>query len=284
MKNGIPYDSVQKVFAENREETSEWGAEMPEISVRGTKIHYLRTSSKAGESRSGILLIHGSGGNAEMWQKVIAGLEGRYECLAVDLPGHGGSEGSGSTRIDDYCAFLKDFLSVLGKKEIILGGHSMGGGIAQEFALEYPGAVRALLLIGTGGRLRVLPAALEMLRQMARGEIPPRFDPWGFAEKASKEVIAEGERQWAKTNSQVRYQDMLACDQFDVLSRLEQIRIPALILCGEEDRLTPLKYSEFLQKKIPGATMETIPGAGHMVMLEKPGELSQAILQFLAFI
>ncbi len=269
---------LEKIFIRNEKK----GVEMPEISVRGTKIHYLQTFSRAGDSRPKILFIHGSGGNAGMWRKVMAKLEEHYECLAVDLPGHGNSAGSGLTTIPDYAEFVNDFLGALGEKAIVLGGHSLGGGIAQEFALRYPRSLRALLLIGTGGRLRVLPEALEMLRQMAEGEIPARFDPWGFAEKTPQEIIAEGEREWAKTNSRARYQDMLACDQFDVMNRLEQIRTPTLILCGAEDRLTPLKYSEFLEKKIAGSRIEIIPGAGHMTMLEKPEELGRTVLKFLA--
>ena len=67
----------------------------------------------------------------------------------------------------------------------------MGGAIVQDFSLRYPRNVKALLLIGTGARLRVLPEALEMNRQVAFGEIPSKFYPWSFAEEASPEIIAE---------------------------------------------------------------------------------------------
>ena len=66
------------------------------------------------------------------------------------------------------------------------------------------------------------------------------------------------------------------------MAELDKIRLPALILCGREDRLTPVKYSDYLNKKIAGSKMEIIEGAGHMVMLEAPGALSQAILKFLS--
>ncbi len=257
---------------------------MPETVVKGTRVHFLTTSKQVVASKPKILFVHGGGGNAGIWQKVMSGLEDEYQCLAIDLPGHGQSQGTGMTSISAYRGFLKDFLDVLGEREIILGGHSMGGGIALDFSLRYPEILKAILLIGTGGRLRVLPQVLERLRRMAEGEIPPRFEPWGFAEGASAEVIAEAEREWAKTNSKVRYKDMLACDQFDLLSRLEQIRLPTFIVCGREDLLTPVKYSEFLQRKVAGSKMEIIEGAGHMVMLENPGELSKTILRFLAFL
>jgi pimeloyl-ACP methyl ester carboxylesterase len=120
-----------------------------------------------------------------------------------------------------------------------------------------------------------------MNRQMAVGEIPSKFYPWSFAEKASPEIIAEGEREWAKTGARVRYYDLLACDQFEIMGEMEKIRLPVLIVCGKEDRLTPVKYSEFLNKKIAGSRREVIENAGHMVMLEAPKALSRTILSFL---
>lgn len=254
---------------------------MPEVIVRGMKIHYLESKAKKLGKKSPIAFIHGSGGNAGPWQKVMNGLADEYTSLAIDLPGHGVSRGEGMKSIQEYSSFMKDFLDALGLEDVILGGHSMGGAIAQDFSIHYRN-VKALLLIGTGARLRVLPEALEMNRQMAFGEIPSKFYPWSFAEKASPEIIAEGEREWAKTGPRVRYYDFLACDQFDMMAEMEKIRLPALIVCGREDRLTPVKYAEFLRKKIAGSRMEVIEGAGHMVMLEAPRALCETILSFLA--
>jgi len=254
---------------------------MPEVMVKGTKVHYLESKNKNFSRKFSIIFIHGSGGNAGVWYKVMDGLAEEYTSLAIDLPGHSGSQGEGMKSVQGYRDFLKDFLDALGLESDVLGGHSMGGAIVQDFSIRYPQMVKALLLIGTGARLRVLPEALELNRKMARGEIPPKFDPWGFAEKASPEIIAEGEREWAKTGSKVRYYDFLACDQFDIMGEMEKIRPPTLIVCGREDRLTPPKYSEFLNKKIAGSRMEIIEDAGHMVMLEASQALCMAILGFL---
>lgn len=255
---------------------------MPEVIVKGTKIHYLSMKTKKSDPAGKIVFVHGSGGNACLWQKTMEELRGEYESLAVSLPGHGESQGEGMRTIPEYREFLKDFFNALGLKNIVLGGHSLGGGIVQDFALRYPEKLKAIMLIGTGARLRVLPEALEALRQMAEGLTEPKFEPWGFAENASPEVLAEGKREWAKTGSGVRYRDLLACDRFDIMAELEKIRLPALILCGRDDRLTPVKYADYLYKKIAGSKMEIIEGAGHMVMLEAPGALSQAILRFLS--
>jgi len=254
---------------------------MPEVVVKGTKIYFLEEKAQAPYPRGKVIFIHGSGGNADLWQKVMEGLGREYDLFALDLPGHGKSEGQGMQRISDYRDFLRDFFDALGLERIVLGGHSLGGAIVQDFAIHYPARLRAILLIGTGARLRVLPEALEMMRQMAEGKIEPRFDPWGFSSKASPEVLAAGEREWAKTSPRVRYHDMMACDQFDIMKEIEKIRLPALMVCGREDFLTPVKYSEFLRSKISGSKMEIIEGASHMLMLEAPEALSGAILNFL---
>jgi len=255
---------------------------MPEVFIDGIRVHYLERKAGTPNPRLTVVFIHGSGGNSCLWQKVIAGFTKEYHSLAIDLPGHGASQGQGMKRISDYREFLKDFIDVLGLKKFVLGGHSLGGGIVQDFALHYPDRVRAILLIGTGARLRVLPEALERFRQMAEGKIEPKFEPWAFADGASAEALAEGEREWAMTSSWVRYYDLVACDQFDIMKDVEKIRLPTLLVCGREDRLTPAKYSEYLKNKISGSKMEVIEGAGHMVMSENPEALSKGILAFLS--
>ncbi|MBM4331891.1 MAG: alpha/beta hydrolase [Deltaproteobacteria bacterium] len=254
---------------------------MPEVVIKGTKIHYIKANAKIPNPGNNVLFIHGSGGNAFMWNKVMDGLTDVSESLAVSLPGHGESRGEGMKSVLEYREFLKDFLDALKLDNVVLAGHSLGGAIVLDFALHYPGKLKAIILIGTGARLRVLPDALEILRKMADGQIEPKFEPWAFADNASPEVLAEGEREWARTSSRVRYHDMAACDKFDIMEGVGKISLPALIVCGRQDRLTPVKYSEFLNKKIAGSKMEIIEGAGHMLMIEEPQQLSGAILNFL---
>ncbi len=254
---------------------------MAELTVRGMKIHYLEVPAKRPAKEWPIVFIHGSGGNAGLWRKLMEETAEEYSSLAIDLPGHGASPGEPLKSVAESGDFVKDFLAARGLKKVILGGHSFGGAVVQTMALRHAEYLKALLLIGTGARLRVLPEALEMMRQMAFGEMPPKFHPWGFAEHASPEIIAEGEREWAKTGSLARYYDFLSCDQFDIIAEVGKIGLPALIACGQEDRLTPVKYSQFLNQKIAGSKVEVIEEAGHLVMLEKPRALGQAILRFL---
>ncbi len=250
---------------------------MPQVTVKGTQIHFLE---RKGSNIFPIVFIPGSGGSAGIWKKVMEELDG-FHSIAIDLPGHGESAGEEKRSIPEYSRFINDFCDTLRIEKFVLGGHSLGGGVALEYAIRNPQRLKAILLIGTGARLRVLPAALDFLKKMAGGEIPARFEPWAFSDKASSEVLAEGEKEWAKTSSRVRYYDMLACDQFDVMAEVEKIVSPALIVCGREDRLTPIKYSEFLKGRITGSKMEVIDNAAHMPMLENPKALGLAISNFL---
>jgi pimeloyl-ACP methyl ester carboxylesterase len=79
----------------------------------------------------------------------------------------------------------------------------------------------------------------------------------------------------------VMYGDLLACNEFDVRERLGEIHQPALLVCGADDVLTPLRYAQFLAGAMPNARLEVVTGAGHMVMLEKPQPVADALLRFL---
>jgi len=76
--------------------------------------------------------------------------------------------------------------------------------------------------------------------------------------------------------------DFLACNAFNIAETVSEIRVPTLVICGQDDKLTPLRYSQFLADQIPAARLEAIPDAGHMVMLEQPQAVAGALIDFLA--
>src|SRR5262249_60897529 len=104
-----------------------------------------------------------SGGSSQVWKNQLDGLADLGLIMALDLPGHGRSGGSIPKRIDDAAAVVAGFLDALRLPRVVIGGHSMGGAIAQQLALSYPERVAGLILIGTGARLRVLPRLLDLL-------------------------------------------------------------------------------------------------------------------------
>jgi len=237
-------------------------------------------SNGSDEGKTPLVFVHGAGGTHENWLNQLRGLSGRYPALAVDLPGHGRSEGEGFRSIEAYRDFVREFLDALGIRRAVLVGHSMGGAIALSFALLYPTRLAALVLVGTGARLKVHPRVFEALRG-DREEAAHLLIRWAYAENAPPELIGQGEARWLETSPLVVEGDFLACNAFDLMDEVEKISLPTLILCGTEDRLTPVRYAEYLHRKIRGSRLILVPGAGHMVMIERPEEMNQALDAFL---
>ena len=199
--------------------------------------------------------------------------------VALDLPGHGRSQPPGRNTIDGYRDVVLGLLDALGFDRAVIVGHSMGGGIAQTLALSHPDRVAGLGLVGTGTRLRVLPAILEGVlsdfdttaRLVVENSYAPTLDA-AIRERAVTEFRA--------CPPTVTHGDFTACDKFDIMPRLAEIRAPTLVICGREDRMTPVKSSEFLASKIPHTRLRLIEGAGHSVMIEKADEVNRALMAF----
>jgi pimeloyl-ACP methyl ester carboxylesterase len=249
---------------------------MSAVRVDGLEIQY----ETAGSRSPAVCLVHGTGGSAGVWRRQLEGLADLARVIALDLPGHGASEGAVPSSIEDGASVVARLLDALGVPRVVIGGHSMGGAIAQQFALDYPARVAGLVLIGTGARLRVLPRLLDLL---------DRDYPEGLRLLMGLAVGADApahlkdalHRQTAASRPGVVLADLRACDAFDVLDRIGTVRVPTLALCGEEDQLTPAKYTRVFGERIAGASTVIVPGAGHYVQMEKPEETTEAIRRFL---
>ena len=249
---------------------------MPFQVVDGVGIHYVETGGGA----TTLCLVHGAGGNTHAWIRQLEGLADVARVVALDLPGHGESEGEGCRRIEDYARVVRGFIRAAGLGPVVLGGHSMGGGVAQTVALEHPELLAGLVLVGTGARLRVLPRVFELLASdYADG---CAFVTAMALSAAASQALKDGARAaMLGTRPQVTIGDFAACDAFDVMARIGAIRARALAICGEEDQLTPPRYAEFLAAKIPGARLLLVEEAGHFVQLEQPEIVNAGIREFL---
>ena len=254
---------------------------MPAVLIGAKQIRYWIGRGGLPKGGEALLFIHGAGGGQFVWSAQKAFFEKRYNTILVDLPGHGESGGEGEDEIAGYARHVHSFLGSLGLKSVFLVGHSMGGAIAQLMALDFPGAIKGMILVGTGARLKVLPVILDGIRNHFE-ETVRRMTRYAYSGKTAPEFIERGISELLKCRPEILYGDFLACDRFDITSRVGGISLPALILCGEEDELTPVRYSKFLHENIKGSRLEVIPDAGHMVMLESPGLFNEKIHQFIS--
>lgn len=232
------------------------------------------------EQRPVLIMVHGAGGSSEVWRSQIYGLSKVANTLALDLPGHGKTAGPGMDSIEAYCGMVCNLIEDLFPQPVFLMGHSMGGAIAQAAASRRPDLLRGIILASTGPRLKVAPQFLKGLLEDFEGTVE-RFLGYAYAQEAPKELVREGIRLMKEAGARVVHDDLAACDRFDARAILSAIKAPCLVVCGEKDLLTPPSLSEKLKEGISGSSLRIIQGAGHTVMIERPGPFNEAVAAFL---
>jgi pimeloyl-ACP methyl ester carboxylesterase len=231
-------------------------------------------------ARATLVFIHGAGGSGDFWQAQVEGLTGRANTIAVDLPGHGTSDGGTKDRIEDYARAVADFMKAMEVPNPILCGFSMGGAVTQQILLDYPDLARAVILICSGATLKVHPAIFESIQNDYNGFVD-FISKLAASPKTDPEVVRPFREDFLRLKAEAAYRDFQACNHFDVTERLSSIAVPVLVVTAEEDKLTPPQNGEALVMGIKNANRAHINGAGHVVAIEKSDEVNQTILEFL---
>jgi pimeloyl-ACP methyl ester carboxylesterase len=252
---------------------------VPRLQIDDDRIWYVRNGAQVGD-RPALLLIHGAGGSHLLWPPQLRALPEQM-VLALDLPGHGRSAGPGRDTVAGYATAVINLMDALDLEQAVLGGHSMGGAISLWAALEYPQRVAALVLMATGARLRVAPAIVDGLLTDLEGTLN-LIASWSYGPAAPDGVRQLAVRAMQEANPPVTRGDFLACDQYDVRDRLAEIKVPTLVLSGSDDKMTPPKFAEYLVSQIPHAELRVFQNAGHMLTLEQPDQVAEAVQQFLS--
>lgn len=242
---------------------------------------YYHLTQKGPSFHLPVVLIHGAGGTHLFWPPEIRRIP-NYRIYAIDLPGHGKSQGHGLQEIQAYTERIITWMEALKLHRAVFTGHSMGGAIALTLAKEFRERVLGLILISTGARLRVQPNILENTEtaqtySTALSAILSK----SFSKTTDPRLVSLARRRMEETRSSVLHGDLIACNNFDIIESLPEIKVPTLVIGGEDDEMTPLRYSQFLSDNITNASMVAIPNAGHMVMLEHPEIVTDAIKNFL---
>lgn len=229
-----------------------------------------------------VILIHGAGSNHLVWSAELRRLNGQ-RVMAIDLPGHGRSEGVAQHSISAYANQIIEFLGHLGIFQAVFVGHSMGGAIALELAAHHSLHVAGLGLIASGAYLGVDAGFLQNLSNpLTVPSALVAFQRRAFGSQASPMLIERVMKTMKETRASVLYGDWQACADFDLRESTLQIEVPTWIIAGADDKLIPISYAHFLATSLPAARLQTVAGAGHMVLLEQPGKVAQGLQQFLS--
>jgi 3-oxoadipate enol-lactonase len=229
-----------------------------------------------------VLFLHGIGGNRRHWDRQLAAFAPRFRAVAWDARGYGDSDDyQGPLRFPEFSTDVLRVLDFFGEEKSHLVGLSMGGRIARNFALEHPGRVATLVLANTSPGFDALTPE-EVRRfveerkarspEASRRLISPRARP-GALEELIAGFDAVHPVSYEKTVEASVTQDRAA--------PLEQIRVPTLVLTSEDDPLYSPELARGMARRIPGAELVEIPGAGHLSNLEQPERFNAAVLQFL---
>lgn len=218
-----------------------------------------------------LVLVHSAGATPAIWDEVRGCLKG-IPVLVPTLPGRLGV-GDPTDDVGRHAEAVLRAMDEAGVERATIAGHSLGGGVALWLALNEPMRVAALGLVSTGARLRVRPEALAALPNgleaaaplMAAANLPPGARP---------ELVEWRRREYLDVGGPTVLADLTACNRFDVLDRLWEIRCRAQVLVGSADVLTPPKYSYALAERISAARIIEYPGAGHLLPVERPNEVA----------
>jgi pimeloyl-ACP methyl ester carboxylesterase len=257
-----------------------------QLSVNDKDIFAATGGREFDASQPTIVLLHGAGFDHTTWA-----LHSRwfahhgYGVLAPDLPGHGRSAGAPLTTIADMADWTAGLLDAAGAAKARLVGHSMGSLIALETAARHPAKVSSLSLIGTAATMTVGPDLLKAAEVNDHSAVD-MVSIWGLGFAAELGgSLAPG--LWMHSGAQrvleqcrpgVLFNDLAACNAYsNALTAAAQIAVPATFILGERDMMTPAKSGKALAAAMPNSRTVVLPGAGHMMMVERPDELLAAL-------
>src|SRR6204780_250660 len=257
-----------------------------QLSVNGTDIFVATGGREFDVSQPTLVLLHGAGFDHTTWA-----LHSRwfahhgYGVLAPDLPGHGRSSGAPLSTIAEMADWTASLLDSAGVATARLIGHSMGSLVALETAARHPARVSALSLIGTAATMTVGPDLLKAAGANDHSAID-MVSIWGLGFQAELGgSLAPG--LWMHSGAQrvleqcrpgVLFNDLAACNAYtNALAAAAQITVPATLILGERDMMTPAKAGKALAAALANSRTVVLRGAGHMMMAERPDELLAAL-------
>ena len=260
---------------------------MDHVELRGLRIAYQRR----GDGPSLVLLHGGFGFDSRSWRRQIDSLSDEFAVVAWDAPGSGQSSDPPETfRLPDFADCLAEFIAALGLVSPHIVGLSSGAALALELYRRHPTVPRTLVLAGAyAGWAGSLPqeeveARLQRaLREqhMAPKDWVPGYIPGMVTEAAPQEMVEELTALMGDVHPAANVTGLRAMAEADLRDVLPRIRVPTLLVYGEEDKRSPVSVGEELHARIPGSTLVILPGVGHLCSVEGADQFNREVRSFL---
>ena len=233
-----------------------------------------------------VLFVHGAGMDHTVWvlpSRYFA--RQGYRVVAVDLPGHGRSDGPPLASIEAMSDWLDAVCDVLDIERAAVVGHSMGSLVAYRFAVDHAERCRALALLGTSVPMPVTDMLLDAAADDDHAAID-MANTWSHSPRATLGgnrnpgvwMLAAGERLIERSAPGVFHADLAACNAFDPGTVAGQVRAPSLVIAGDADRMTPMKAGLDVAGALPHARVVRLTGCGHAMLSERPNEVLDALI------
>jgi len=279
--------------------------ETPTLQFR--TIHGYRRAFRIAGSGPALLLIHGVGDNSKTWEPVLAQLAQRFTVIAPDLLGHGQSDKPNADySLPAFANGMRDLLAVLGIDRVTVVGHSFGGGVAAQFAYQYPELVERIVLVSAGGvakdvsvalRLAAMPMGAEALGILRAPGVMPAVQLFGravrtvlgstkFGRDAADAVsVLEGFQDPAALAAFARTLRSVVDGRGQYVTMLDRVHlmhdIPVQLIWGDEDPTIPVSHARTAQAAMPGSRLEVFEKSGHVPFHDYPVRFVEVVERFI---
>lgn len=271
------------------------------IEINGLTVHY----KEMGQGETTFILLHGFGASVFSWHEVMDDFAARGHVIAYDRPAFGLTsrpmpgewKGESPYSMNANVELLSGLMDALGVQRAVLVGNSAGGTVSVAFALKYPERVQALILVdpalGSGGRFPswVMPLmATPQMRHLGPLLVRSIADSgndtirmaWHNPSLITEETFT-GYRKPLRTKNWDRalFEFTIASRSSDLNERLDELKMPTIVIAGDDDRIIPTAESVQASKNIPGSTLVILPGCGHVPHEECPAAFMESVVKFL---
>ncbi|MBT8490101.1 MAG: alpha/beta hydrolase [Deltaproteobacteria bacterium] len=253
------------------------------LEIGGVKIAYRVNDDGLSDTRKSLVFIHGSGCDHTLWDYQFKALSGDFNIVGVDLPGHGRSEGAGEQDVERYVEWVRKIIEALALRKPVLAGHSLGAAISLTFAVKYGERLSGIVPVGGGVTMPVNEMILDGIRNDTATTLT-FIAKFSVTKKNREKFVKPLGDGMLKVSPEIIYGDFLSCNRLDITEEIQKIPVPTLLICGEDDKMTPPDLSRYMSENIPGAKLAVIGDAGHFVMQENADAFNGVLKNFIQLI